>query len=67
MSINIISPLVEIRKSIREDEKQGWLKSAIQGRGSSYKELIISGLKSRGGGRDLAEISILISYKAKLY
>ena len=27
---------------------QGWLKSAILGRGSSYKDLISFGLKSRG-------------------
>ena len=46
---------------------QGWLKSVILGRGSSYKDLIIYRLKSRGGGRDFAEISILALYMAKLY
>ena len=45
---------------------QGWLKSAILGRGSSYKDFIFFGLKSRGGGSDLAETSILASSKAKL-
>ena len=51
------------------DYNQGWLKSTILGRGSSYKDLIFFGLKSRtsGGGRDLAEISIFAPYKAKLY
>ena len=28
---------------------QGWIKSVILGRGSSYKDLIFFGLKSRGG------------------
>ena len=28
---------------------QGWLKSAILGRGSSYKDFVFFGLKSRGG------------------
>ena len=49
-----------------QPREQGWLKSAILERGSSYKDLIFFGLKSRGGSR-LAEISILASYKAKLY
>ena len=35
-------------------------------RGSSYKDLILFSFKSREG-RDLAEISKLASYKAKLY
>ena len=43
------------------------VKSVILGRGSSYKDLIFFGLKSKGGGSRLAEISILASYKAKLY
>ena len=51
-------------KELRID--QGWLKSVILGRGSSYKDLIFFGHKSRGGLR-LAKISIQASYKAKLY
>ena len=38
----------------------------ILGRGSSYKDFIFFGLKSRGGS-DLAETLILVSSKAKLH
>ena len=45
--------------------RQGWLKSAILGKGSSYNDFVFFGLKSRGGS-GLAETSILASSKAKL-
>ena len=51
--------------AIKQSSHQGWLNSAILGRGSSYKDFIFFGLKSRGGS-DLTENSILASSKTKL-
>ena len=40
-----------IESVLKKCSNQGWLKSAILGRGSSYKDFIFFGLKSRGGFR----------------
>ena len=47
-------------------QKQGWLKSAILGRRTSYKDFIFLVSNLGGGGYDLAETSILALSKAKL-